>query len=182
MADAPEMKWYFVHTHSGYEQRANDGLIAQAAQVGLSDLLGEIVIPMEQIVEVKNGETTTRNRKFFPGYILVRLVLTDAMWHVVKDTPRIIGFVGDTRRPPPIPQAEVDRIRSQMEGDKEAPKAVLSFREGDPVRVINGPFKNFNGVVEEVNAERQRVRVLVSIFGRATPVELDFIQVESAPS
>lgn len=182
MTDTKQMQWFFVQTHSGYEQRAHDGLLVQAEQAELSELLGKIIIPMEQIVEVVNGETRQRSRKFYPGYMLVQLVLTDPMWHVVKNTPRIIGFVGNASNPVPIPQAKIDQILSQMEGDKEKPKAVLSFQEGDSIRVINGPFKNFNGVVEEVNLERQRVRVLVSIFGRATPVELDFIQVESISS
>jgi transcriptional antiterminator NusG len=177
MSESKNMNWYVVHTHSGYEQKAKLGLRETARQHGLEDALGEIIIPMEQVVEVKKGERSERAKKFFPGYILVELDLTDAMWHVVKDSPRVIGFIGGTK-PAPIPPHEVERIRGQMEAGLKAPKASISFREGDQVRVIDGPFKNFSGSVEEVNPDKEKVRVLVSIFGRATPVELDFVQVE----
>ncbi len=174
------MSWYFVQTHSSYENRAKVGLLEQARLAGKEDDLGDVIIPMEAVVEVKKGERSARARKFFPGYMLVQLRLTDEMWHVIKDTPRIIGFVGGGTNPPPIPQHEVNRILGQMEEGMKAPTPVLSFQEGDQVRVIDGPFKNFSGVVEEVNPDKAKVRVLVSIFGRATPVELDFVQVEPA--
>lgn len=177
MPNSENMHWYVVHTHSGFEQKAKLGLRETARQYGLEDSLGEIIIPMEQVVEVKKGERAERAKKFFPGYMLVQLELTDQMWHVVKNAPRVIGFIGGTK-PQPVPQHEVDRIRGQMEEGLKAPKAAISFREGDQVRVIDGPFKNFSGSVEEVNPDKEKVRVLVSIFGRATPVELDFVQVE----
>ncbi len=174
----PAMNWYVIHTHSGFEAKAKTGLQETAKQHGMEEYLGEVIIPMENVVEVKKGEKSQRARKFFPGYILVEMELNDRMWHVVKNSPRVIGFVGGTTNPPPVPKHEVDRIRGQMEEGMKAPKPVLSFREGDQVRVIDGPFKNFSGVVEEVNPDKAKVRVLVSIFGRATPVELDFVQVE----
>ncbi len=176
--DTSRMHWYVVHTHSGYELKARIGLIETAKNHKMSDFLGEIIIPMEQVVEVKKGEKSERARKFFPGYILVQLELTDDMWHVVKNAPRVIGFVGNQTMPPPVPPPEIERIRGQMEAGLKAPKASISFAVGHQVRVIDGPFKNFSGSVEEVNPDKEKVRVLVSIFGRATPVELDFVQVE----
>jgi transcriptional antiterminator NusG len=175
--DTSAMSWYVVHTHSGYEAKAKLGLLDTAKNHQLSDKLGEIIIPMEQVVEVKKGEKAERARKFYPGYILVQLELTDAMWHVINDSPRVIGFVGGTK-PHPVPRHEIERILGQMEQGLKAPKAVTTFQVGDQVRVIDGPFKNFSGRVEEVNPDKEKVRVLVSIFGRATPVELDFVQVE----
>lgn len=174
------MKWYVIHTHSGFENRARTQLEETAKNHGVDELLGEIIIPMENVVEVKKGEKNQRARKFFPGYILAQMELNAEMWHVVKNAPRVIGFVGNATNPPPVPQHEVDRIRGQMEEGMKAPKPMLTFQDGDQVRVIDGPFKNFNGVVEEVNPDKAKVRVLVSIFGRATPVELDFVQVEPA--
>lgn len=179
--DTSHMNWYVVHTHSGYEQKAKLGLIDTARNYNQLENLGEIIIPMEQVVEVKKGEKSERARKFYPGYILVQLELTDEMWHVVNDSPRVIGFVGGGgTRPHPVPKHEIDRILGQMEQGLKAPKAVTSFQVGDQVRVIDGPFKNFSGRVEEVNPDKEKVRVLVSIFGRATPVELDFVQVEES--
>lgn len=173
------MDWYFVQTHSSYEKRAKAGLIQQAQIDGLEDQLGSVVIPMEDIVELKAGEKVTRQRKFFPGYMLVQMTMSDEMWHVIRKTQRIIGFVGGERDPSPLPKHEVDKILGKMEKGAQAPTPVLSFEVNDQVRVIDGPFKNFSGSVEEVNPDKQKVRVLVSIFGRATPVELDFIQVEA---
>ncbi len=181
MTEPSDMQWYVVHTHSGYELKARIGLQQTAAQYKQSHNLGEIIIPMEQVVEVKKGERSERAKKFFPGYILVQLELTDEMWHVVKDSPRVIGFIGGTK-PQPVPPHEVERILGQMEEGLKAPKASIEFAEGDQVRVIDGPFKNFSGVVEEVNPDKEKVRVLVSIFGRATPVELEFDEVEPLAS
>lgn len=177
MSETNNMHWYVVHTHSGYEQKAKIGLQQTAANYNQSQNLGEIIIPMEQVVEVKKGERSERARKFFPGYILVQLNLTDEMWHVVKESPRVIGFIGGNK-PHPVPPHEVEQIQSQMEAGLKTPKAAISFAEGDQVRVIDGPFKNFSGSVEAVNPDKEKVSVLVSIFGRATPVELDFVQVE----
>jgi transcriptional antiterminator NusG len=177
--DTSRMNWYVVHTHSGYEVKARIGLIETTKQHKMQDSLGEIIIPMEQVVEVKKGEKSERARKFFPGYILVQLELSDGMWHVVNNSPRVIGFVGHQTMPPPLPPHEVERIRGQMEAGLKAPKTSISFAVGHQIRVIDGPFKNFTGCVEEVNPDKEKVRVLVSIFGRATPVELDFVQVEA---
>lgn len=178
--DTSGMKWYFVHTHSSYENRARDSIRQHVELAGLTDDLGEIIVPTETVMEVKDGERKERERKLFPGYILVQLRYSIDMWHAVNKAPRVIGFVGGTgkKAPPPVPTADVDRIRGRMEEQEKAPTPVLSFAEGDQVRVIDGPFKNFSGSVEEVNADKAKVRVLVSIFGRATPVELDFVQVE----
>jgi transcriptional antiterminator NusG len=173
-----EMKWYIIQTQSGFEGKAKIALADTARRFGLESHLGEVIVPMENVVEVKNGEKTQRNVKFLPSYMVAQMNLTTEMWHVVKNTPRVIGFVGGKTDPPAVPQREVDKIRGHMEEGLKAPKAVLSFRVGDQVKVIDGPFKNFLGTVEEVNADKSKVRVLVSIFGRATPVELDFVQVE----
>ncbi|MCB9508082.1 MAG: transcription termination/antitermination protein NusG [Myxococcales bacterium] len=177
MSEPTKKSWYVVHTHSGFEAKARLGLIETARQRGCEALLGEIIIPMENVVEVKKGEKAERARKFFPGYILVELELTPETWYVVKNAPRVIGFIGGTT-PQPVPAHEVARIKGQMEEGLKAPKAAISFRVGDAIKVIDGPFKNFSGTVEEVNPDKEKVRVLVSIFGRATPVELDFVQVE----
>lgn len=177
-AKSTEFRWYVLHTHSGFEAKAKSGLEEGARNHGLSDHLGEVIIPTENVAESKKGEKTARARKFFPGYILVQLKLSDRLWHVVKNTPRVIGFVGNATNPPPVPEHEVARIRGQMTDGLTAPKPAASFHIADHVRVADGPFKNFVGVVEEVNSDKAKVRVLVSIFGRATPVELDFSQVE----
>lgn len=173
------MDWYFVQTHSSYEKRAKAALIQQAKMDGLEEDLGSVVIPMEDIVEVKGGEKVTRQKKFFPGYMLVQMRMSDNMWHVIRKTPRIIGFVGGGEDPTPLPSHEVEKILGKMQQGAQTPTPVLSFEVNDQVRVIDGPFKNFTGSVEEVNLDKQKVRVLVSIFGRATPVELDFVQVEA---
>ena len=173
-----KLKWYVVHTYSGYENRAKKSLEERIKQQALDDAFGEVLIPTETVEEMRGGAKRTSKRKFFPGYMLVQMDLHDVTWHLVKNTPKITGFVGGTTNPPPITQAEVNRLTQQMtEGVvKAAPK--VEYDEGDQVRVIDGPFANFSGSVEEVKAEKQKVRVLVSIFGRSTPVELDFIQVE----
>ncbi len=173
-----KMKWYVVHTYSGYENRAKQSLEERIRQRSMEDFFGEILIPTETVQEVKGGTKRTTKRKFFPGYMLVQMELQDDTWHLVKSTPKITGFVGGATNPPPITEAEVKRLTQQMtEGVvKVAPK--IEFGEGDEVRVIDGPFANFSGSVEEVKPEKQKVRVMVSIFGRSTPVELDFMQVE----
>jgi transcriptional antiterminator NusG len=178
MTTESDKKWYVIQARSGFENKAKTALEETAKRLGLSELLGEVIVPMEHVVEVKNGERTQKNVKFLPSYILAQLTLTPSMWHCIKDTPHCIGFVGGRTDPPPVPQREVDKIRGHMEEGLKAPKAVLSFHVGDQVKVVDGPFKNFLGTVEEVNPDKNKVRVLVSIFGRATPVELDFVQVE----
>ena len=178
--NSQEARWYAVHTYSGYEKRAQAALQDRAKSKGLDEFIHEVMIPEENVVEVRRGERHTSTRKLFPGYILVKMVLTDDTWHLVRETPKITGFIGgDGRNPSPVPEAEVLKVTHQIEEGKKSPKPIQRFEEGDTVRVTDGPFQNFNGVVEEVNTDKAKLRVLVSIFGRATPIELDFTQVES---
>lgn len=177
----PKFKWYVVHTYSGYENRAKKSLEERIRQNDLVPFFGEVLIPTENVMELgKGGQKRTTKRKFFPGYMLVQMELTDESWHLVKATPKITGFVGSATRPPAIPEAEVKRLTLQIDEGTLKPKPRVKFEEGEDVRVVDGPFQNFNGVVDTVNAEKGRVRVLVSIFGRSTPVELEFVQVEKA--
>jgi len=177
---AEEMKWYVVHTYSGYEAKAKKSLEERMKQNGLSHLLGEVLIPSESVVEVVQGERRTTTRKFFPGYILVKIILNDETWHIVKSTPKITGFVGGLHRPTPIPDHEVERITQKITEGTLRPKPKVEFEKGETVRVTSGPFANFSGVVEEIRPDKSKLRVMVSIFGRATPVELDFYQVEKS--
>ncbi len=179
-----KMRWYVVHTYSGFENKAKKSLEDKIRLEGLADQFGEILIPMEQVIEMVKGEKKTSKRKFFPGYILVQMLMNDRTWHLVKNTPKVTGFVGAAanEQPPPISDAEVTRLTTQISEGTLKPKPRVQFSDGDTVRVIDGPFANFNGTVEEVNPEKGRVKVLVSIFGRATPVELDFMQVEKTGS
>lgn len=177
----PAFRWYVVHTYSGYENRAKKSLEERIRQNSLDHRFGEILIPTENVVELgKGGSKKTTKRKFFPGYMLVQMELGDDSWHLVKGTPKITGFVGGSTRPPSVPESEVRRLTRQIDEGALKPKPRVVFEEGENVRVVDGPFANFNGVVETVNHDKARVRVLVSIFGRATPVELEFIQVEKA--
>jgi len=176
-------KWYVVHTYSGFENKARKSLEDKVKLEGLSDFFGEILIPMEQVVEMVKGERRTSKRKFFPGYIMVQMEMNDRTWHLVKNTPKITGFVRGQQfaradEIPSVSDAEVMRLTSQISEGTLKPKPKVLFEQGDQVRVTDGPFSNFNGTVEEVNPDKGRLRVLVSIFGRATPVELDFMQVE----
>lgn len=175
-----EKRWYVVHTYSGFENKAKKSLEEKVRMEGLVDQFCEILIPMEQVVEMVKGEKKTSKRKFFPGYILVQMEMNDRTRHLVQNTPKVTGFVGASAKetPPSISDHEVQRLTTQISEGTLKPKPKVQFEEGDTVRVIDGPFSNFNGSVEEVNAEKGRVKVLVSIFGRATPVELDFMQVE----
>lgn len=176
----PEWKWYVVHTYSGYENRAKDLLMDRVRSEGLDEAFGQVLIPTESVVELKKGAKRTTTRKFFPGYIMVEMELTDETWHLVKNTAKITGFVGgNSRRPRPMRDVEVRRLTQQMEEGTAKPKAKQTFEEGQQVRIIDGAFTNFTGSVEEVRPDKQKLKVLVSIFGRATPVELDFMQVES---
>lgn len=174
----PDMKWYIVHTQSSFEKRAKQGLEENIKRHKKENEFGDILIPVESVVELVKGKKKATERKFFPGYMLVQMVLTEENWHLVKATNRITGFVGNAKNPPAIPLREVERIANQMVEGLTKARPKYSFKEGDNVRVIDGPFSNFNGTVEEVNSAKNKLRVLVSIFGRATPVELDFIQVE----
>lgn len=177
----PNFKWYVVHTYSGYENRAKKSLEERIRQFNLTDRFGDVLIPTENVVELaKGGQKKTTKRKFFPGYMLVQMELNDDTWHLVKATPKITGFVGSATQPPAVPETEVRRLTRQIDEGTLKPKPKVKFEEGENVRVIDGPFQNFNGVVDAVNPEKAKVRVLVSIFGRATPVELEFVQVEKA--
>jgi transcriptional antiterminator NusG len=173
------MKYYVVHTYSGHENKARLSLQERIRQSGLPEQFGEILIPSESVIEVVKGQRRTTTRKLFPGYLLVEIDLNEATYHLVKNTPKITGFLGGTT-PVPVRPEEIMQTKTQMTEGLKAPKPKFSFEEGENVRVIDGPFSNFNGTVEEVKPEKQKVRVLVSIFGRATPVELDFAQVEKA--
>jgi len=179
-ASSHDLKWYIVHTQSGFEAKAKLALQERIQRFNKQSFFGDVLIPVESVVELVKGQKKSTERKFYPGYILVKMDLNDETWHVVKGTPRITGFVGNARNPPALSEDEVLRITNQMTEGAAKAKPKFSFKEGDNVRVIDGPFSNFNGTVEEVRPEKSKLRVLVSIFGRATPVELDFIQVEKS--
>lgn len=173
-------KWYVVHTYSGYENKVKSALEEKIKQTGKEALFGEILVPSEKVVDMVKGVKRTTSRKFFPGYILINMDLDDETWHLVKGIPKVTGFVGGQEAPPTISEEEVRKITRQMEEGAVRPKPKVLFDRGENVRVIDGPFTNFAGIVEEVKPEKGKLRVLVSIFGRATPVELDFVQVEKA--
>lgn len=172
------LKWYVVHTYSGYEHKAKLSLEERIKSAGMQDKFAEILVPSENVIEIRKGQKKMKNTKFFPSYILVKMDLTDESWLLVKGTPKVTGFVGSGRNPPAVPEQEVMRIKNQIDEGQLKPKLQVVFEKGDSVRVTDGPFNTFNGVVEEVNPEKGRLKVLVSIFGRATPVELEFSQVE----
>ncbi len=174
----PEMAWYVVHTYSGFEHKAKTALEERVRSLKKGDFFGEVIVPEENVVELVKGQKKTTKRRFFPGYILVKMILNEETWHIVKDTPKITGFVGDKVKPTPVPESEVQKMTSRIAEGQAKPRPRISFQEGENVRVVDGPFANFNGIVEDVNQDKGKVRVLVSIFGRSTPVELDFIQVE----
>lgn len=171
-------KWYVVHTYSGFENRAKQNLEERIKNLGKGDYFSNILVPTETVVELVKGKKKTSQRKIFPGYILVQMELNEDTWHIVKDTPKITGFAGDSTKPLPISEKEVEEIMSTMKEGVSKAKSKVSFNAGDSVRVIDGPFVNFIGTIEEVKLEKRKLKVLVSIFGRSTPVELDFIQVE----
>jgi transcriptional antiterminator NusG len=172
------MKWYGVHTYSGYENKVKLNLEERIRALDAEEFFGEVLIPSETVVELKNGERKTSMRKFFPGYILVQMELNNETWHVVKDTAKVTGFVGGGTSPPAIPDDEVLLITNRMAEGAERPKPKVAFEVGESVRVVDGPFLNFTGVVEDVKPDKAKLKVMVSIFGRVTPVELEFIQVE----
>ena len=173
-------QWYIVHTYSGHEQKAMRSLLDRAKSMGMEEQFDEVLIPEETVVEMVKGERRTSKRKYFPGYILVRMELNDETWHVVRGTPKITGFVGGDKRPPPISEEEVARMTEQIKEGATKPKPKILFDEGENVRVIDGPFANFSGYVDEVMTEKEKVRVMVHVFGRATPVVLDYTNVEKA--
>ncbi len=173
------MRWYVVHAYSGFEKSVQKALKERIERENMQDRFGKILVPVEEVVDMKNGKRSLTERKFFPGYVLVEMEMTDESWHLVKSTPKVTGFVGGTaNRPAPIPQKEVDAIMQQMQEGVEKPKPMIRVEVGERVRVIDGPFTDFNGAVDEVNYERNKLRVSVQIFGRDTPVELEFNQVE----
>jgi len=172
--------WYVVHVHSGTENKVAEAIREQAARKGLAEYIEDVLVPSEQVVEIKKGEKVTSDRKFFPGYILVKMEMADEAWHLVQNTPKVTGFLGNQGRPSPVSQREVDKIVQQLQEGVERPRNTMSFEIGEKVRVCDGPFNSFTGLVEEVDEEKSRLKVLVSIFGRATPVELEYSQVEKA--
>ena len=175
------MRWYVVHAYSGFEKSVARNLIERIERAGMKDRFGEVLVPVEEVVEMKGGQKKTAERKFFPGYVLVQMVMEDDTWHLVKSTPKVTGFVGGTAtKPAPISEKEVQSIMDQMREGVEKPRPKILFEVGETVRVIDGPFTDFNGNVEEVNYDKSKLRVSVMIFGRATPVELGFGQVEKA--
>ena len=175
----PDLRWYVVHAYSGMEKAVERNIRERIVRAGMQDMFGEILVPTEEVVEIKNGQKRTTERRFFPGYVLVEMIMDDESWHLVKHTNKVTGFVGGAKnRPAPISQKEVEDIVSQMQQGTEKPRHKVEFIVGEFVRVKEGPFTDFNGTVEEVNYEKSKVRVSVMIFGRATPVELEFSQVE----
>ena len=171
-------RWYVVHVYSGFEKKIASAIKEQAEQKGLADHFEEVLVPAEEVVEVRRGQKVNSERKFFPGYVLVKMELTDDAWHLVKNTPKVTGFLGTKTRPSPITEAEAERIMKQTQEGVEHPRPSVIFQIGEQVRVADGPFTSFNGTVEEVDEEKGRVKVSVSIFGRSTPVELEYSQVE----
>jgi transcriptional antiterminator NusG len=171
-------RWYIVHAYSNFENKVAESIREKAGQAGLQDLFEEILVPKEKVVEVRRGRKVDSERKFFPGYVLVKMEMTDQAYHLIKNTPKVTGFLGSDNRPVPISDAEAGRILHQVQEGVERPKPSISFEVGEQVRVSDGPFASFSGVVSEVDEERARVKVDVSIFGRPTPVELEYGQVE----
>lgn len=177
-AQRPDMNWYIIHTYSGFENKVRESLKTRAQAFGFAEQLGEILIPTEEVVEMRNGKKVTSKRLLYPGYVLVQLQMNETLWHAVKDTPRVTGFVGGGKDPVPLTADEVNSVLYRQTSSAERPRPKLSFDKGETVRITEGPFANFSGRVDEVNTERDTLRVLVTIFGRSTPVELDFLQVE----
>jgi transcription termination/antitermination protein NusG len=171
-------KWYIVHTYSGYENKVRDSLRQRVEAMGMTEGIDEVLVPTQKVLEVKDGQRVESTKKFFPGYLLVHMEMSDDAWHVVKNTPKVTGFVGAGNKPTPLTQEEVDRIIHQVTEAAEKPKPKFEYSAGEMVRIVDGPFSNFTGSVEDVNQDRSTLKVMVTIFGRATPVELEFLQVE----
>jgi transcriptional antiterminator NusG len=172
-------RWYVVHAYSGFEKSVQRALVERITRAGMQDFFGQILVPVEEVIEMKNGQKSITERKFFPGYVLVEMEMNDDSWHLIKSTPKVTGFVGGTaNKPTPISEKEVEKIMQQMQEGVDKPRPKVLFEVGEMVRVKEGPFTDFNGSVEDVNYEKSKIRVSVTIFGRATPVERDFGQVE----
>lgn len=174
----PEQHWFIIHTYSGFENKVAESLRTRSQAFGFADRLGQVLIPTEEVVELKNGKKTTSKRMLYPGYVMVQMTMDEDMWHHVKETPRVTGFVGGGLKPVPLTADEVNSILYRQATSAERPRPKVSFEKNENVRIIDGPFNNFSGKVDEVNPERNTLRVMVTIFGRSTPVELDFLQVE----
>ncbi len=173
-----EHKWYIVHAYSNFEKKVAEAIKQAAAEKGMSELFEEVFVPTEDVTEVRRGRKITAERRYLPGYVLVKMILNDQTYHLIKETPKVTGFLGSGNKPMPVSQREVDRIRGVVTDSIERPRSTITFEIGENVRVVDGPFASFSGVVEDVDEDTQRVKVAVSIFGRATPVELEFAQVE----
>ncbi len=176
--DSSPRKWFIIHTYSGFEQKVAESLRTRAEAFGFADKIGQILIPTEEVVELRNGKKVTSKRLVYPGYVLVEMEMNDELWHAVKNTPRVTGFVGGGNAPVPLSADEVNQILYRQASSAERPRPKMTFEKNDSVRIVDGPFANFSGKVDEVNTERGTLRVMVTIFGRATPVELEFLQVE----
>ncbi|MBI5199466.1 MAG: transcription termination/antitermination factor NusG [Nitrospirae bacterium] len=173
-----EKNWYAVHTYSGFEKKVKDAIEERIKSLGLQDRISKILIPTEEVIEIKGGEKKVSTKKFYPGYILIEMEMDDDTWHLVKGTPKVTGFVGGGTSPVPLTTEELETIVKQIEVGATLPKVNVQFRRGENVRIIDGPFTNFTGIIDDINPDHGKLRVLVSIFGRETPVELDFLQVE----
>jgi transcriptional antiterminator NusG len=171
-------RWYVVHVYSGFENKVAASIREQAKQAGMEELISEVMVPTEELVKMRRGTKVATERKFFPGYVLVKMDMTDESWHLVKNTPKVTGFLGGRGKPSPISDAEAERLMNQVKEGVEKPKPSITFEIGEQVRVADGPFTSFNGLVEDVDEDRARLKVAVSIFGRSTPVELEYSQVE----
>jgi transcriptional antiterminator NusG len=176
--EASPKKWYIIHTYSGFENKVAESLKTRSEAFGYADKIGQVLIPTEEVVELRNGKKVTSKRLVYPGYVLVEMEMNDALWHEVKNTPRVTGFVGGGNSPVPLSPEEVNQILYRQASSAERPRPKMTFEKNDSVRIVDGPFANFSGKVDEVNPERGTLRVMVTIFGRATPVELEFLQVE----
>jgi transcriptional antiterminator NusG len=171
-------RWYIIHAYSGFENKVRDQIMSEATRMGLDQLVEAVEVPTETVTEVRRGKKVQSERKFFPGYVLAKLSMNDDVYHLVKNTPKVTGFVGSGKEPTPLTEEEVEQILHQVHSTKEKPKPRHTFEHGETVRITDGPFTNFTGVVEDVNLDRSTLKVMVTIFGRATPVELDFLQVQ----
>jgi transcriptional antiterminator NusG len=178
MSEVAAKQWYIVHTYSGFEKKVSESLRQRVQAYGVQDAVGDVLIPTEDVVEMRGGRKVVTSKRFFPGYILVEMAMSDNVWHIVRNTPKVTGFVGAGSKPTPLTREEVDQILHQVSQSAEKPKPKYTFDKGDQVRINEGPFTSFNGVVDEVNLDRNTLKVMVTIFGRSTPVELDFLQVE----